>query len=291
MIPMIRFGYNTNGLAHHRLDEALTLLGNIGYQAVAITPDVGQLDPYRLGANEAAQLRRQSVDLGLALTVETGARFLLDPAHKHDPNLMNVHGEGRERRVDYYRRCIDLAVELGAPLVSLWAGTESTGATFSTQKDPRALLERLAEGLRSVLAHARARGVAIGFEPEPGMFIEGPAGYKALLETLGPDAGDLGLTLDVGHLVVTGDRPEGDVIRAHSEQLVNVHLDDCPVGIHEHRPFGQGDLDLPGVLSALQEVGFQGVASVELSRDSHRGPEAAAEALGALRAALPDTPA
>ncbi|MEO2146986.1 MAG: sugar phosphate isomerase/epimerase, partial [bacterium] len=107
---MFRLGYNTNGLAHHRLDEALTLLANIGYEAVAVTPDVGQLDPYRLRQDEASSLHRQADDLGLDLTLETGARFLLDPMAKHSPNLMNGNASGRARRVDYYRRCIDLAV-------------------------------------------------------------------------------------------------------------------------------------------------------------------------------------
>lgn len=283
---MFRLGYNTNGLAHHRLDEALTLLANIGYEAMAVTPDVGQLDPYRLRKGEASDLRRQADDLGLVLTLETGARFLLDPMAKHSPNLMDGNEAGRTRRVDYYRRCIDLAVELGAPLVSLWSGTESQGETFSSPNDSGALIDRLAGSLREILEYARPRGITIAFEPEPGMFIEGPLGYGALMAAMGSKAQDLGLTLDVGHLVVTGDRPEGDVVRAYADDLVHVHLDDCPVGSHQHLPFGEGDLDLPGVLTALLEISFNGVAAVELSRDSHRGPEAAAQALSVLRQVL-----
>ena len=40
-----------------------------------------------------------------------------------------------------------------------------------------------------------------------------------------------------------------------------------------------GGGDLAGVLEALVEVGYDGLAAVELSRDSHRGADAAAEAL------------
>jgi sugar phosphate isomerase/epimerase len=50
--------------------------------------------------------------------------------------------------------------------------------------------------------------------------------------------------------------------------------------------FGHGELDLPETLNTLLEVGYDGMAAVELSRDSHRGAAAAEEALTHLRAAL-----
>ena len=78
----------------------------------------------------------------------------------------------------------------------------------------------------------------------------------------------------------------GSRITEALDRLAQVHLDDIKDGVHEHRMFGTGDLDLPGVLHALIEVGYDGMAAVELSRDAHRGPEAAAEAMEHLRSAL-----
>jgi sugar phosphate isomerase/epimerase len=128
--------------------------------------------------------------------------------------------------------------------------------------------------------------VQIAFEPEPGMFVERPAGYVELVERLG-DAGDeLGLCLDVGHLLCTGDLPVGTEIERFANRLVHVHLDDVKDGVHEHRMFGLGDLDLSEALGALLRAGYDGLAAVELSRDSYRGAAAAEEALGHLRAAL-----
>jgi len=78
----------------------------------------------------------------------------------------------------------------------------------------------------------------------------------------------------------------GRVIRELAPRLVQVHLDDIRDGVHEHCMFGEGDLDLHETLGALIEVGFDGLAAVELSRDSHRGAWAAAEAMARVRAAL-----
>lgn len=296
---MFRLGYNTNGLPFHRLSEALELLSELGYEAVAITPDVGALDPLRLSPAEVRDTRLRLDDLGLTVAIEAGARFVLDPRRKHRPNLLEDSALEREQRIDFYRRCVDLAAALGAGVMSLWAGAVpehgpehgrqhepgQQRATLDTDPD-HPLLDRLALGLTEVLEHARGTGVRVGFEPEPGMFVERPAGFRTLLEHMGSSGSELGLTLDVGHCVVTDDLPVSRVVSEFAERLIHVHLADCPAGTHLHVPFGQGDLDLTDALRGLVEQGFDGMAAVELSRDGHRGPDAAAEASVALRAAL-----
>jgi len=288
--PVFRLAYNTNGLAHHRLLDALRLLAELGYEGVAITPDVGQLDPLELDPQEVQDVRRWSEELGLTLAVETGARFVLDARRKHFPTLLEDHPDDRARRADLLLRCVDLADELGAGVVSIWSGAAPGGVVGDraggSPPDAEPIWERLCAGLRSVLARGRERGVQVAFEPEPGMFVERPAGYLELVERLGPDGDELGLCLDVGHLLVTGDLPVGDQIRRLAPRLVHVHLDDIAGGVHEHRLFGTGDLDLHAALSALLETGYDGMAAVELSRDSHRGAWAAEEALSRILAAL-----
>jgi L-ribulose-5-phosphate 3-epimerase len=278
---MFRLAYNTNGLAHHRPEDALRLLADLGYEGVALTPDVGGLDLYDLDPRRVGRLRGLAEERGLELSIETGGRFLMDPARKHFPSLLENRAEDRARRVDFYVRSIDLAAELGAELVSLWAGVAPNGVSEAEA------WRRLAEGLLPVLDHGRDRGVRIAFEPEPGMLIERPEGYRELVERLGERGGELGLTLDVGHLIATGDLPGertiGQQIAALEDCLVHVHLDDALPGVHEHLPFGRGVLDLGATLGALAAIGYDGLAAVELSRESHRGPAAAAEALAQIR--------
>ncbi|MEC8511445.1 MAG: sugar phosphate isomerase/epimerase family protein [Planctomycetota bacterium] len=287
MSAPFRLGYNTNGLPFHRLEEALVLVEEAGFEAVAITPDVGALDPMSPNAGEVEGTRALLDDLGLEATIETGARFLLDPRAKHRPNLMDDAAAARERRVDFYRRCIDLAADLDARVVSLWAGAapEGTDGTLDDRPD-HPLVDRLAEGLDSVLRHARGAGVRIAFEPEPGMFVERPAGFEALVGRMGHAGQDLGMTLDLGHCAVTSDLPVRSVVDRFADRLIHVHVADCPAGVHQHLPLGEGDLDLAEALGALVDVGFDGVAAVELSRDGHRAPDALAASFEALTRAL-----
>ena len=76
-------GYNTNGLAHHRLDDGLRLLADEGFGAVALTPDVAHLDPYRSTAAEVERIAALLARLDMTCVVEAGARYLLDSQRKH----------------------------------------------------------------------------------------------------------------------------------------------------------------------------------------------------------------
>ena len=165
----MRLGYNTNGLAHHRLVDAIDLLADEGYQSVAITLDAGALDPYEDPSALSRQVNavRAALDRrGLARVIETGARYLLNPRVKHDPTLMDPDPARRGVRVDFLRRAIDLAKALQAESVSLWSGR----APDSIDEDDG--LERLAHALEPVLDHAEQAGMTLAFEPEPGMFID-----------------------------------------------------------------------------------------------------------------------
>src|SRR5689334_2602457 len=86
--PAFRLGYNTNGFAHHRLDDALHVIAELGYRAVAITPDANHLHPDHTSAAQLRATRALLERLDLAVIIETGARYVLDPRRKQRPNLI-----------------------------------------------------------------------------------------------------------------------------------------------------------------------------------------------------------
>lgn len=278
----LRFAHNTNGLAHHRLGDAVDLLARHGYAGVAPTLDHGHLDPFApdLDARTAAVSRRLE-RRGLGVVVETGARFLVDPGAKHEPTLVTADAAGRARRVGFLARALDVAAGLGAEAVSFWAGV------------PAARLERerawgwLVDGVGEVLQRAGERGVTCAFEPEPGMLVEHTGDHRRLLDALsGAGAPDtLGLALDTGPCVVAGDLEPQDAVRAWAPRPRAVAVEGMARGVHEHLPLDQGDVDVPAVLAALREVGYERLVPVELSRDSHRADVMVPATIAALHAA------
>lgn len=273
----LRFGYGTNGFTNHRLDDALSILGAQGYAGVALTLDHAHLDPYApdLPAR-IAEVRRGLDDLGLGVVVETGARYLLDPWNKHSPTLLS--GTGRERRVDFLCRSVRIAAELDAEAVSFWSGAKPPLLT-----DDEAW-SRLADGCSAVIDAAAEHDVALGFEPEPGMFVDTLDRYEQLLEMLGTPH-RLGLTLDIGHCRCLEPSSVPDCVRRAGPRLVNVQIDDMRRGVHEHLEFGEGEIDFPAVLAALQDVGYRGLVAVELPRHSHAAPSVAERSLRFLETA------
>lgn len=272
-------GYNTNGLAHHDAVAAIRLLGEMGYQSVALTIDHHCLPP---GCPNHPQQFREIQEMlgeyGMRNVIETGARFLLDPTRKHHPTLMCQSAEGRQRRVDYLRYCIDTAAELNSDCVSLWSGASDDSVELE------AGLERLADALLPVLDHAQQAGVDVGFEPEPGMFIDTMSSFFRLLSWIDHPA--LKVTMDLGHLFCQGELPMAPHIHRWADRLVNVHIEDMRAGAHLHLMFGEGEMSFPPILQALQEVGYENGLHVELSRDSHRGPEVAERSLQFLKQQL-----
>lgn len=268
------FYYNTNGFAFHRLEDAVGILADLGYDGVALTPDVHHLDPLRTSAEEVRALRTMLENRGLGVLVETGARFVLDPARKHRPSLLDPPPEAA-RRLDFLKRCVSLAVDLGAPVVTVWAGSGPEG------QGQEEALDRLAGGLSGLCAFAAGVGVRIGFEPEPGMAIERADEWPMVRDRVGHPA--LGLTLDVGHCLATGEGDPADVLRAYAHDLLVVQLDDHRPGIHEHLAFGEGEVDFEALAKSIEEVGFDGPLEVELSRHAATAPATAEAALGFLR--------
>jgi L-ribulose-5-phosphate 3-epimerase len=271
-----RFGYGTNGFAHHRLGDALAVIADLGYAGVALTIDHHHLDPYGpdlAGRIEAVGARLDR--LGLGVVIETGARYLLDPWHKHAPTLLD---DDPGPRLDFLRRAVRIGAILGAEAISFWSGIRPPALPATVAWD------RLVRGCGQIVAAADSARMRLGFEPEPGMLVQTLDDWFRLRDALGaPEC--FGLTLDIGHCRCVEPEPVPDCVRRAGPHLVNVQIDDMRRGVHDHLAFGDGEIDFPAVLRALSTTGYRGLVAVELPRHAHSAPVVARESLAFLTAA------
>lgn len=277
----MRLGYNTNGLAHHDPIDAIELLAETGFKSVALTIDHGWLNPS--DPRTPVQVERIKAALDehqLSSVIETGARFLLSSRYKHFPSLMETDPTLVDQRIRFLKYCIDTAVILESDCVSIWSGKKPPELDF-----PQAM-DRLVRSLEVIVAYAEEKSIDIGFEPEPGMLIDTTGRFERMLHLV--DSERLKMTMDIGHLFCLNEVPIAGYIEKWADRIVNVHIEDMRVGVHEHLMFGEGEIRFPPIIESLVQVGYQGGVHVELSRHSYNAAEILQQSFDFLSPILQD---
>lgn len=256
----LRYAYNTNGAANHRLSDALELIAASGYDGVALTLDHHHCDPFAPDFDRRAEeLKEELSRRRLGIVIETGARFLLDPKQKHEPTLLSPSLNGRAKRIEFLKRAVDLAEITDAEAVSFWAGVKKPEVSQDAAQ------EFLRAGLREICDYALAKNVCIAFEPEPGMLVETVADYVILSR----EFPNLTLALDTGHCLASEECEPETAVREMREKIGTVAIEDMRRGVHEHLFFGEGEMNIAGILAALKEINYGKLVCVEMSRHSH----------------------
>lgn len=81
---------------------------------------------------------------------------------------------------------------------------------------------------------------------------------------------NVGLTLDVGHAAVCGQKPM-DFLNLLADEVFHVHLHDNHGAVDEHLPLGEGVIDYVAVVQSLKKLDYQGVVNLEFSLDNPDG--------------------
>ena len=181
-------------------------------------------------------------------------------------------------------RAVDFLAAAGGGVLNLAAALEVEGYEASRGLDDPEWGELL-QFLGVAQELASARGVGFAFHPHHGTAVAGPAEVERVL-----DQSAVNLCLDTGHLLVGGVDPVG-VARRAADRVAHAHLKDVDAALADqvrrgdlgyrsavdaglYRPLGEGDLDLPGVLSALDATGYAGWLVLEQDTVLHGEPPA-----------------
>lgn len=156
---------------------------------------------------------------GLAMRYYTNPGFKLGAFTHPDPAI-------RREAIDLTKKGIDAALEMGAPLMTLWLGQD--GFDYSFQGDYAKMWADEIDGIREVAAHAPECMISIEYKPnEPRSFALLPDVATTLLAIDEVGLDNLGVTLDFAHVLYADEMPAfAATLIARRSRLLGVHLND-----------------------------------------------------------------
>lgn len=234
----------------------------------------GPLDALELGPvgylpEEPAALREALAGRGLTAV----GSFVFD----------NLHGPAELERVVAVaeRACAAIAAAGGEVLVIIDspspARVATAGRSAAAPRRDGAGWARLMTGVERVADVARAAGLRPAVHPHAGGYLE----FEDEVERLVADS-PVGLCLDTGHLAFAGADPAA-AIRRFGDRLAHLHLKDVDGEVLDEVraagldfwqaverqvfcPLGAGIVDLAAVMASLEQVGYDGFATIEQDR-------------------------
>ena len=113
-----------------------------------------------------------------------------------------------------------------------------------------------------------------------------PTAEAAMKRIAGRDR-RIGVCLDIGHERRAGLDPVA-FIRAHGDRIYDVHLKNIKIDPVQNfaKEGPRGELDIPGIMKALAETGYDGVCHVEYEKDFKDNVSEVAESIGYYRGVM-----
>lgn len=246
----IRFGGNTfSYMWATSCDKALDELSGLGLNDFDVLVSPGHLWPNDLDKPQRQQLRQRLESSGIRL------ESLNPPAL--DYNLGSLVAEVCATAVDIYEETMRLACDLGAKGVVVVPGRVSSllpppaGETRARLMDTVGGLAKTAERL----------GLKIHLETHPLTSRPTAASLLDLIEDIG--SASLGVAYDLSNAEFIGeDQPAA--IRALGPRLTQMHVSDGTRQSWLHAAVGEGTVDFKAAFAAADEIGFSGIAIIEL---------------------------
>ena len=174
-------------------------------------------------------------------------------------DLTSLDEQVRQRGIEYSRRGIELAVELGAKFFNVCASQPPVPEVPFPQTPIATLRRNFRESLRAICEYAAAGGITIVLEPLS--LYEGIPGvltsvYDAigLIDDLGFD--NLGIQPDIFHMNISESSITG-ALRAAGKRIKVVHMNET-----NHYRLGTGHADYRAIIRTLKGCGFDGWVTV-----------------------------
>ena len=275
----MKLAFSTNAFTRHGLGFALKEIAAAGYAGVEILADKPHWYPDKYEPAAAERVRRTLDKLKLGVSNINGNCTFgywkdAPPEPYFEPSLISAKASYRADRIRMIKNILRFAKAVGADNISI-----TSGKALPTMP-PEKAMKQLRESLKPVLETAEKLGVKVGFECEPGLFVEWAVELRELIDSVGSKL--LGANLDLGHSQVLGeDIPK--TIKLLGERIWNCHIEDIPGRKHYHLIPGQGTMDWHAIKRALEGIRYQRYLTVELYSYPDRPVEAARGSIAFLK--------
>ena len=173
-----------------------------------------------------------------------------------DVNIAALQEKSRLNSISQIKESIDFANEINAEAVVVHPGL----ATFLANKY---FLDRVYEfaneSIKEIGDYGRDLGVLTTIENMPGfdgMLYQNMNDLHDLLVSL-----DISMTLDIGHANHVGYSPDGMIF----DSIKHIHMHDNFGDDDAHLSFGEGSIDLKGIVNRLEEKNYDGIYIIEVN--------------------------
>lgn len=231
------------------IEPALERIAATGYDGVDVSGTHGDSDnPLSVTREMREQTRQAAERLGLTIEAVITHATLTDSLLTDHP--LDLDGS------------VDLAVELGAPLVVFHMGGPAMGDTRHA-----ATWRRVVDYLRQALDYAMGRNVKLAVDGVwYGWIADTPEAFLELHEEIG--SGFFGINYDPCYLALLGQDPVA-VAHLWKDRILHGHLKDYVGTYPDWKAMipGHGEMDYRGVVRGLHEIGFDGAISIETFTD------------------------
>ncbi len=264
-------------------EDAIRRVARLGFRGVELIAwDREALETYYTPGRIAA-LRSVLSDEGLVLS-----EFVTTPGGIASPDRQR-----RAASVDHFRRAAEVARELGSPIINSVVATpfdldvprllelpqtQEVSLELPAGLDWREGYRIYVESLRACTEICEQYGLRYALETHPHRWATTAQSLLRLLDHV--DSPVLGVNLDPSHLFPCGELPQMAVYQL-GDRVFHTHFSDNDGQTNAHWRPGKGKIDWAATLTALRDVGYDGVISIELEdvpgRASSQHPIAGAE--------------
>lgn len=275
----MKLSFSTNAFVRYSIPEAIEIIAQTGYSGVEILADIPHLYPFSTPepnlveiADSLEKNRIQAANINANTAVGYyGAKFW-EPLF--EPSLANPELDARKWRIEFTKKCIDMARFLSCRNVSVTSGRMVPGVR------PEKSLELLKQSLFEIVEYAEAKNVRVGMEYEPGLLVERADELVGLILEIGAE--NFGANLDLGHSYLAGEVPSLVAGRLASK-IFHIHMEDISHRKHYHLIPGEGDIDFEEIFKALELIDYDGFVTVELYTCPENPVQAAEKAFHYLK--------